>query len=59
VLRYVLGFWAFLFSPKYRTSTLQRWHHAGSGMRSMMNLEGVIATFVGLGLPLMVAWLLA
>jgi hypothetical protein len=59
VLRYVIGFWAFLFSPKYRSNTLRTWRHAGRGTRSMMVLEGGIATLVGLGLPLVIAWLLA
>ena len=59
VLRYVVGFWAFLFSPKYRATTLRTWRQAGWGTRSMMVLEGGIATLVGLGLPLIIAWLLA
>lgn len=58
MLRYLVGFWAFLFSPKYRANTLRRWGQAGWGQRSLVILEGVIATGVGLGLPLMFAWLL-
>ena len=57
VVRYLVGFWAFLFSPKYRTSALHRWRHAGAGTRSLMVIEGLIATIVGMGLPLLIAWL--
>ena len=59
MLGYLFGFWAFLLSPKYRANTFHKWRRAGRGMRSMMILEGVIATLVGLGLPLMIVWLLA
>ncbi len=56
---YIFGFWAFLFSPKYRANTLHTWRDAGWAMRSMMILEAVVATLVGLGLPLLIIWLLA
>jgi hypothetical protein len=59
VFGYLVGFWAFLFSPKYRAATVRSWREAGWGKRSLMLLEGSIATIVGLGLPLLVAWLLA
>lgn len=57
VMRYLVGFWAFLFSPKYRASVQHRWRHAGLGTRSLMVVEGLIATTVGVGLPLLIAWL--
>jgi hypothetical protein len=57
VVRYLVGFWAFLFSPKYRTGALHRWHHASPGTRSLMVIEGLIATIVGVGIPLLVAWI--
>ena len=59
VVRHLVGFWAFLFSPKYRTSVLDRWRHAGAGTRSLMVVEGLVATIVGVGLPLLLAWLLS
>lgn len=59
VVGYLVGFWAFLFSPKYRAATLRGWGEAGWGKRSLMLLEGSIATLVGLGLPLLLAWWLA
>jgi hypothetical protein len=58
-IRYLIGFWAFLFSPKYRAGVLRRWHHADEGTRSLMVIEGLVATVVGLALPLFIAWLLA
>jgi len=59
ILTYLVGFWAFLFSPKYRARTLHAWRHASPGQRGWMMLDGVVATLAGLGLPLLVAWLLA
>jgi hypothetical protein len=59
VLRYLVGFWAFLFSPQYRTDVLHRWRHAGKGTRSLMVIEGLVATIVGVGLPLLIAWFLS
>ena len=57
VIRYLVGFWAFLFSPRYRTEVLRRWRDAGKGTRSLMVLEGLVATIAGVGLPLLIAWL--
>jgi len=59
VVGYLVGFWAFLFRPNYRAATLRSWREAGWGKRSLMLLEGGIATIVGLGLPLLLAWWLA
>jgi hypothetical protein len=57
VLRYFVGFYAFLFIPKYRAGTIERWGKAGSGTRAVMILEGTVATIVGVGVPLVIAWL--
>lgn len=57
-LRYLIGFWAFLLSPSYRQAALRAWRDAGAGQRGLLLLEGAIATAVGLGLPVLVAWLL-
>jgi hypothetical protein len=54
-----VGFWAFLFSPKYRTSTLRTWRGAGRPERGWILVEGVVATLVGVGLPVLIAWLVA
>jgi hypothetical protein len=54
-----VGFWAFLFSPKYRTRVLDSWRQAGLGMPSLKVLEALIATMVGVGLPLLVIWLIS
>lgn len=59
ILAYLVGFWAFLLSPKYRARTLHTWRNAGRAQRGWMLLEGAVATLVGLGLPLLIAWLLA
>ncbi len=59
ILAYLVGFWAFLFSPKYRARTLHAWRQAGRGQRVWMMLDGVVATLAGLGLPLLIAWLVA
>lgn len=56
-LRYVIGFWAFLLSPTYRKAALRAWRDAGAGQRSLLLLEGTVATAVGLGLPVLLAWL--
>jgi hypothetical protein len=57
VFRYLVGFWAFLVSPSYRRAALRRWREADWGQRSLLLLEGVIATAVGFGLPALLAWL--
>ena len=57
-LRYLIGFWAFLLSPTYRRAALRTWRDAGAGQRSVLLLEGAIATAVGLGLPVLLAWFL-
>jgi hypothetical protein len=44
---------------QYRARTLQASRHASRGQRGWMMLDGVAATLAGLGLPLLVAWLLA
>jgi uncharacterized membrane protein HdeD (DUF308 family) len=59
ILAYLVGFWAFLFSPAYRARTLNTWRHADRAQRGWMVLDGVVATLVGLGLPLLIVWLLA
>jgi hypothetical protein len=58
ILGYVVGFWAFLFSPRYRARTLHSWRHADRAQRGWMMLDGVVAMLIGLGLPLLIAWLL-
>ena len=55
-LRYLVGFWGFLFSPSYRAQGLRRWREAPWPDRSLMLLGGALATVLGLGLPLLVAW---
>ena len=57
-LRYLAGFWAFCFSPKYRAAAAQRWSAATLGGRAIMFMEGTVATLFGLGLPLWLGWLL-
>ena len=57
-LRYLIGFWAFLVSPSYRQAALRTWRAAGWGQRSLLLLEVVVTTAVGLGLPVFLAWLL-
>lgn len=59
ILAHLVGFWAFLFSPKYRARTLAQWRQGGRAERAWMTLDGAVATLVGLGLPLLLAWLLA
>ena len=59
ILTYLVGFWAFLLSPRYRGRTLDAWRHADRRQRGWMVLDGVVATLVGLGLPLLAAWILA
>lgn len=58
ILRYTVGFWAFLFHRGYRNRTLRRWRDAGAGARGLMVLEGVVTTLIGLGLPLLLGWIL-
>lgn len=58
VLRYLVGFWAFLLSPRYRDSTLRAWRDGDRTQRLWMLLEGVVATLLGVGIPLLIAWLL-
>jgi hypothetical protein len=57
-LRYLIGFWAFLVSPTYRATALRTWRGASTGQRSLLILEGAVATAVGLGLPALLAWFL-
>ncbi|MGH7629502.1 MAG: hypothetical protein ACREOF_08925 [Gemmatimonadales bacterium] len=58
MLGYIVGFWAFLFSPTYRAHVLRTWHAAGWPKRGLLLLDGVVAIIVGVGLPLFLGWLL-
>ena len=58
VLRYLLGFWAFLLSPSYRSSTLRAWRDSDRHQRLWMLLDGAVSTLIGVGIPLLIAWLL-
>jgi hypothetical protein len=45
-------------SPRYRGSTLRAWRDGGRSERNWMLLEGAVATLIGVGVPLLIAWLL-
>jgi hypothetical protein len=55
---YVAGFWAFLFSPRQRAEVLRHWRAANGAERGLMLLDGAVATVIGLGLPVLVAWVI-
>ena len=55
---YLLGFWGFVFSSKYRAQVLARWRTADAAKRGRLALDGIIATIVGLGLPGLIIWIL-
>ena len=55
---YLVGFWEFLFSRRYRTEVGHRWRGADRLDRALMALHGAVATLVGVGLPLAAAWLI-
>jgi hypothetical protein len=59
VLRYLVGFWAFLLSPRYRDRSLRAWRDSDRNQRLLLLVEGFVATLVGVGVPLLIAWLLA
>lgn len=58
LLRHLLGFWAFLFSSRFRARCLDACRDASFGMRVVHAIEATVATAIGLGLPAFVAWLL-
>ena len=52
-----LGFWLWIFSPKYRAQVASQWHEAGMGQRAWLAFEHFIGAVRGLGAPLF-AWYL-
>jgi len=56
VLRYLAGFWSFVFSPKRRGEALRAWRQASGSSRALMTLEAAGATIFGVGVPLIVVW---
>jgi len=54
---YLLGFWAFVFSPTYRAQVLARWRAAKPSTRIRLALNGIIATAIGVALPAVVLWI--
>jgi len=53
---YLLGFWGFLFSSRYRAQVLARWRAAGPSRRAQLGLEGAISTAIGVGIPAIIIW---
>jgi hypothetical protein len=53
---YLLGFWGFLFSSRYRAQVLARWRAADLGTRARLGLDGIISTTIGLGVPAVILW---
>jgi hypothetical protein len=56
-LGYLVGFWAFIFSPRYRATVLAQWRDGRWLERGFLLLDGIIATAAGLILPLGLDWL--
>jgi hypothetical protein len=58
LIAYVIGFWAFLFSARYRANALNTWQEAGGLKRSYLALESVMATVIGFGVPVLIIWVI-
>ena len=54
----LFGFWRFVLSRSYRTRVLHKWREASTPHKWLGVLEAVIATVVGLGIPILVVYLL-
>jgi hypothetical protein len=55
---YFVGFWAFVGKPSYRTRVLTRWREAEGLRKAHLAFNGVMATVIGLGLPVLIRWLI-
>ena len=44
---YVLGFWRFVLSPKFRAETYSRWENATLGQEVGLLIEAVVALIFG------------
>jgi hypothetical protein len=51
VVRYLVGFWAFLLSPDYRAGRMQAWRLSRGSARALLALDAAVTTFIGVGLP--------
>ena len=48
---YLVGFWLFLFSPKFRARIVRDFSSGGAFKRALIILEGISSTFVSVILP--------
>jgi hypothetical protein len=53
-----IGFWLWIFSPKYRSQVARQWDDAGPGRRVAHAFEHLIGAVLGLGGPILVWYLL-
>ena len=53
-----IGFWLWIFSPKYRAQVARQWDDAGIGGRVAQAFEHLIGAVLGLGGPILVWYLL-
>ena len=58
VLGYLVRFLGAVVSPRYRGELIDAWTQARPGPRALMALEGMIAAVIGLGVPLVLGWVL-
>lgn len=56
-LGYFIGFWAFLLSPRFRASTLERWRGRSSFGHFFTALDIFVSTFCGLIPIIVVYWI--
>lgn len=53
---YLVGFWLFVFSRKFRARTLEEWRYSGIIGRGGIVLEMVISFFCGVIVPVFILW---
>jgi hypothetical protein len=58
-LGYFVGFWAFLLSPKFRASTLARWHDRSGFEHFFTAIDIFVSTACGLAPVALVYWLVS
>ena len=54
-LGYLFGFWAFIFSRRFRRWTLQRWREGSRLDKAWIPFEVLLATLFGVGPVLLLA----
>ena len=58
VVGYFSFFWRFLLDRRFRDARLMEWRTSSAGDRFFMLFEAATCAFVGVGIPVLLLWLL-